>query len=92
MTPSRVDASRLAPIGVLADLPAAELDELASVVKEVELETGATFITVDDYGTAVYFIEQGEAEVQDSDRDATYVRGAELERSLRSLGLERADQ
>ena len=130
-----MDASRPAPLGVLADLPAAELDELASVVKEVELETGATFITADGYGTAVYFIEQGEAQVQDSDRNATYVRGPgeavgeiallltgqrtatvvartplqllslsghdferirqrvpELERSLRRLGLERADQ
>ena len=42
----------------MADLPAPELDELAAVVRELEVEAGAKVITVDDYGTAVYFIEQ----------------------------------
>lgn len=32
-------------------------------MSEVEVEAGAKVVTVDDYGTAVYFIEQGEADV-----------------------------
>jgi CRP-like cAMP-binding protein len=48
---------------VLADLPAAEIDELAAAVTEVNAEPGAKVVTADDFGSAVYFIEQGEAEV-----------------------------
>jgi CRP-like cAMP-binding protein len=58
-----VDTSRIAAIRVLADLPAAELDELATAMREVSIEASAKVVTVDDWGTAVYFIEQGEAEV-----------------------------
>ena len=58
-----MDTSRFAAFPVLADLPEAELDELAPVMSEVEVEAGAEVITVDDYGTAIYFIEQGEADV-----------------------------
>lgn len=58
-----MDTSRLAAFPVLADLPVTELDELGGVMTEVEVEAGAEVITVDDYGTAIYFIEQGEAEV-----------------------------
>jgi CRP-like cAMP-binding protein len=29
----------------------------------VEVEAGATVITVDDYGTAIYFIEEGQADI-----------------------------
>jgi len=58
-----VDTSRVAAIPVLADLPAAELDELAAAMREVSIEAGAKIVTLDDWGTAVYFIEQGEAEV-----------------------------
>ena len=54
-----VDTSRLAAFSVLADLPVAELDALAAVMSEVEVEAGAEVITADDYGTAIYFIEQG---------------------------------
>jgi CRP-like cAMP-binding protein len=32
-------------------------------MSEVEFEAGAQVITLDDYGTAIYFIEQGEADV-----------------------------
>jgi CRP-like cAMP-binding protein len=59
----------------LADLPAPELDELASVVREIEVEAGAKVITVDDYGTAIYFIEQGEADVLTGGGDATQTLG-----------------
>jgi CRP-like cAMP-binding protein len=58
-----VDRSRLAAFPSLADLPEAELDELATAMSEVEVEAGAKVVTVDDYGTAIYFIEQGEADV-----------------------------
>jgi CRP/FNR family transcriptional regulator, cyclic AMP receptor protein len=58
-----VDTSRIAAFPLFADLPAAERDELAAAMSEVELEAGAQVITLDDYGTAIYFIEQGEADV-----------------------------
>jgi len=62
-----VDASRIARFPNFADLPAEELEELAAVMSEVEVEGGATVITVDDYGTAIYFIEEGTAEVLDDE-------------------------
>jgi CRP/FNR family transcriptional regulator, cyclic AMP receptor protein len=58
-----VDSSRIAPFPDFADLPADELDVLAASMSEVEVEAGANVITLDDYGTAIYFIEQGEADV-----------------------------
>jgi CRP-like cAMP-binding protein len=58
-----VETSRIEAIPILADLPAAELEELAAAIGEVNIEAGADVVTVDDWGTAVYFIEQGEAEV-----------------------------
>jgi CRP-like cAMP-binding protein len=58
-----VDTSRIAAFSVFADLPATELDELAGAMSEVEVEAGANVLTLDDYGTAIYFIEQGEAAV-----------------------------
>jgi CRP-like cAMP-binding protein len=58
-----MDTSRIAAFLVLADLPAAERDELAAAMSEVEVEAGAKVITLDNYGTAIYFIEQGEADV-----------------------------
>jgi CRP-like cAMP-binding protein len=70
-----VDTSRIAAFSVLADLPVAELDELAAVMSEVEVDAGAEVITVDDYGTAIYFIEQGEADVLSDGREATQALG-----------------
>jgi len=58
-----VDASRIAAFPVLSDLPAAELDELAAAMREMSVEAGTRVVTVDDYGTAIYFIEEGEADV-----------------------------
>jgi CRP-like cAMP-binding protein len=58
-----VDSSRIAAFPVLADLPAAELEELAAALSEVEVEAGANVVTVDDFGTAIYFIEEGLADV-----------------------------
>ena len=36
-------------------------------MSELDVEAGATVITLDDYGTAIYFIEQGEADVLQED-------------------------
>jgi CRP-like cAMP-binding protein len=58
-----VDASRLAAFPVLADLPESERDELATAMRELAVEAGAEVVALDDYGTAIYFIEQGEADV-----------------------------
>jgi CRP-like cAMP-binding protein len=60
---------------VLADLPAAELDELAAAMSEVGVEAGAKVITLDDYGTAIYFIEQGEADVLTDGGESTQTLG-----------------
>ena len=70
-----MDTSRIAAFSVLADLPVTELDELAGVMSEVEVEAGAKVITVDDYGTAIYFIEQGEADVLSDGREAAQALG-----------------
>jgi CRP-like cAMP-binding protein len=70
-----VDTSRIAAFPVLADLPGAELDQLAAAISEVEVEAGAKVVSVDDYGTAIYFIEQGEAEVLADGEEATETLG-----------------
>jgi CRP-like cAMP-binding protein len=70
-----VDTSRLAAFPMFADLPAAELDELAAATSEAEVEAGAKVITVDDYGTAVYFIEEGQAEALTDGGEATQALG-----------------
>jgi CRP-like cAMP-binding protein len=61
--PTAVDSSRLAAFPTFADLPAAELDELAAATKLVEVDAGTNVVTADDYGTALYFIEAGTADV-----------------------------
>jgi CRP-like cAMP-binding protein len=60
---------------MFADLPAAELDELAAAMSEAEVEAGAKVITVDDYGTAVYFIEEGQAEALTDSGESTQALG-----------------
>ena len=70
-----METSRFAAFPVLADLPEAELEELATAMSEAEVEPGANVITVDDYGTAVYFIEQGEADVLPDGDEATDTLG-----------------
>ena len=72
---ANVDTSRIAAFLVLADLPAAELDELTAALREVEVEAGAKVITLDDYGTAIYFVEQGEAAVLTEAGEATQTVG-----------------
>jgi CRP-like cAMP-binding protein len=61
--PPAVQTSRVAAFPLFADLPAAELDALAAVMRVVRAHAGMRVVTRDDYGTAVYVIEEGEAEV-----------------------------
>ena len=70
-----VDKSRIAAVPLIANLPAAELDEIAAAMSEVEVEAGAKVITLDDYGTAIYFIEQGHADVLPDGGEATQTLG-----------------
>jgi CRP/FNR family transcriptional regulator, cyclic AMP receptor protein len=70
-----VDSRQIAAFLDFADLPAEELDELAAATKEVEVEAGAKVITVDDYGTAIYFIEAGYADVLDDGGEVTNTVG-----------------
>ena len=58
-----MDTSRVAAFQLLADLPDEELAAVADAMTEVEVDEGATVITVDSYGTAIYFVEQGNADV-----------------------------
>jgi CRP-like cAMP-binding protein len=53
----------------------AELNELAGVMSEVDVEAGAKVVTVDDHGTAIYFIEQGEADVLSDGPEAPQTLG-----------------
>ena len=70
-----VDKSRIAAFSVFADLPAPELNELAGAMSEVEVEASAKVITLDDYGTAIFFIEQGEADVLTDSGEASQALG-----------------
>jgi CRP-like cAMP-binding protein len=58
-----VDASRIAVFPVFADVPAAELDELAAAMTETAIEAGVTILTDGDNGYIIYFIEEGEVDV-----------------------------
>jgi CRP-like cAMP-binding protein len=70
-----VEPSRVAAFLDFASLPAEELAELAGVMSEIEIEAGARIIALDDYGTAIYFIEDGMAEVLDEGGEATGMLG-----------------
>jgi CRP-like cAMP-binding protein len=70
-----VDTGRIAAFPDFADLPADELAELAATMSEVEFEAGTQVISLDDWGTAVYFIESGEADVVTDGGEATEILG-----------------
>jgi len=70
-----MDSSRLAAFPLFADLPAAELDEVALAVSEVEVDAGSTITTLDDYEAAIYLVEQGEADVLTESGEATQALG-----------------
>src|SRR5215468_759957 len=54
---------RLGAFQAFHDLPANEVETLANAMAATEIEAGTQVVALDDLGTAVYFIEQGEAEV-----------------------------
>ncbi len=58
-----MDTNRIAAFPAFANLPPEELNEFAGEMRELEVEAGATVIRADDYGTAIYLIEAGEADV-----------------------------
>jgi CRP/FNR family transcriptional regulator, cyclic AMP receptor protein len=70
-----VDTSRIASFPLFADLPETELDELATAVKELKVEAGATVTALDGYGTSIYFLAQGEAAVLTASGEATPALG-----------------
>jgi CRP-like cAMP-binding protein len=70
-----MDAKRIAAFPAFADLPAEELDEFARAISETGCETGATVIRADDYGTAIYLIEEGTVDVLNNAGDAIEALG-----------------
>jgi len=70
-----MDANRIAAFPDFVNLPAEELKELAGAMSEVEVEGGATVIHVDDYGTGIYLIEAGNADVLNDGGDAIKALG-----------------
>jgi CRP-like cAMP-binding protein len=70
-----LDPSRITAFPVFADLPKEELDALAAAMSEIEIEADAKVVTLDDYATAIYFIERGEADVLDGRGEETQVLG-----------------
>jgi CRP-like cAMP-binding protein len=70
-----MDTGRIAVFSLFADLPPAELDEVAAAMTEVEVDEGANVTTTDDYGSAIYLIEQGRADVLTNGREATQTLG-----------------
>ena len=59
-----MEQSRITAFAPFADLPAAELDELAAAMSEIEVEAGAPIVTHGDFGYVLYAVEEGEAEVR----------------------------
>jgi CRP-like cAMP-binding protein len=66
-----VDTSRIAALAVFAELPEEELAELAAAMSELEVDADTKVVTVDDYGSAIYFIEEGGADVVTGSGEAT---------------------
>jgi hypothetical protein len=58
-----IDTARIASAPLFANLPAAELEELAGAMGEAEVDAGTEIVTIDESGSTVYVIEAGEAEV-----------------------------
>jgi len=70
-----VETSRIAAVPALADLPDSELADLAGLMAEREVPAGTEVVTVDNSGSAVYFIEQGNADVLNDDGEVTNTLG-----------------
>lgn len=70
-----IDAARIASAPLFGDLPAAELDLLAAEMGEAEVDAGTEVVTVDESGSTVYLIEEGEAEVMGAGGPTTLTLG-----------------
>lgn len=70
-----MDASRVAALEALRDLPAKEIETLAKAMTAIGVDGGNQVIALDDLGTALYFIEQGEAEIVSADGTVVGVLG-----------------
>lgn len=66
-----METSRIAAFPVFADLPEAELDELAGAVHELAVAERSTVVNVDDYGDAVYLVAEGTADVMNERGETT---------------------
>ena len=66
-----METSRIAAFPVFAHLPEAELDELAGAVHELAVAERSTVVNVDDYGDAVYLVEEGTADVMNERGETT---------------------
>ena len=66
-----METSRIAAFPVFAELPEAELDELAGAVHELAVAERSTVVNVDDYGDAVYLVEEGTADVMNERGETT---------------------
>lgn len=71
-----METSRIAAFPVFADLPEAELDELAGAVHELAIAERSTVVNVDDYGDAVYLVEEGTADVMNERGETTQTLAA----------------
>lgn len=71
-----METSRIAAFPVFADLPEAELDELAGAVHELAVAERSTVVNVDDYGDAVYLVEEGTADVMNERGETTQTLAA----------------
>ncbi|MGH8977788.1 MAG: cyclic nucleotide-binding domain-containing protein [Acidimicrobiia bacterium] len=70
-----METKRIAAFPAFANLPPEELDEFAGAMSEVEVATGAAVIRSDDYGTALYLVEAGNADVLNDAGDASKALG-----------------
>jgi CRP-like cAMP-binding protein len=66
-----VDRSRLEAFPILSGLGADDLDAIASVASEIEVDAGRVLTAEGDFGHAIFAIEQGMAEVS---RDGDVLR------------------
>ena len=66
-----MDRSRLEAFPILSGLGADDLDAIASVASEIEVEAGRVLTAEGDFGHALFAIEQGKAEVS---RDGEVLR------------------
>jgi CRP-like cAMP-binding protein len=70
-----VDRRRIRAFRIFADLPPGEIEELVTALHEAQFRAGTNVMTVEDYGTAAYFIEDGRADVLSDDGATTATLG-----------------